>query len=136
MSTVARWRCGLTFYGVKGIIPSMRFFRPFRSRIASFLVALLGALGTGLPSHHHEGSPDGPDEYHTIAADDHSHGTLLVDQDDRVQSAPPELAVATELTLDVPVPAVRVVSFALRESLPARERAPPPGAPRAPPPSV
>lgn len=114
----------------------MVYGRSFRSRIASSLVALLGILGTGLPSHHHEVSQDHPDEHHIIAADHHSHGTLLVDQDDRVQSAPPQLAAATELTLDFPVPDVRVVDLSLRDFLSARERAPPPGAPRAPPPSA
>jgi hypothetical protein len=114
----------------------MRCSRTFRSRIASSLVALLGALATGLPSHQHEGSSNHADQHHSIAADLHSHGTLLVDQEDRVQSAPPELAVATELTLEVPVRAVRVVIPAHRDFLSARERAPPPGAPRAPPPSV
>lgn len=110
--------------------------RPVRSATAFCLVALLGALGTGLPSHHHAGTPDPGGAHPTIDADHHSHGTLLVDQEDRVQSAPPELALPSEIGAELHTATTRVVAFADRHCIPARERAPPPGGPRAPPPSA
>ena len=104
-----------------------------RSTTALLLAALLGALGTGLPSHHHPDTSDSADEHPTVEADHHSHGTVLIEQDDRVQSGPPELPLAPERTQAIVATSIRVLPAADRQWLPARERAPPPGAPRAPP---
>ena len=114
----------------------MRPGQTLRSATASCLVVLLGALGTGLPSHHHEGPARHADGHHTVDANHHSHGTLLIEQDDRVQSAPPQLATASEVALGIPLLITRAISGALRDAAPPKERAPPPGAPRAPPRSL
>lgn len=113
--------------------PAMRLARTLRSTTALLLAALLGALGTGLPSHHHPDTPIPADKHPTVEADDHSHGTVLVEQDDRVQSGPPELPLPPERTSAVIATTIRVLPAVDRQWLPARERAPPPGAPRAPP---
>ena len=123
----------MTLARLFGIIRAMRPGPILRSAIASCLVVLLGALGTGLPSHHHEGPARHADGHHTVDANHHSHGTLLIEQDDRVQSAPPQLAMASQVALDIPLLITRATSGALRDAGPARERAPPPDAPRAPP---
>jgi len=112
----------------------MRLFRLVRSGTALCLVALLGALGTGLPSHHHEGATAGADTAsYLVAFDHHSHGTLLVEQNERAPSASVELASRVAVVVGV-TPAVGAPAD-LFESDPLRpmERAPPPGAPRAPP---
>jgi hypothetical protein len=116
----------------------MRRDRFLRSSTALCLVALLGALGTGLPSHHHEDAPELshalsdslPDVY---SADHHAHGTQLVDQDQRVPAAGVEFvapAALTDLLFTIPVAAVDLP----RSNVPRpMERAPPAVAPRAPP---
>jgi hypothetical protein len=112
----------------------MRRDRCLRSSTALCLVALLGALGTGLPSHHHEEPPEPSDSLPDVySADHHAHGTQLVDQDQRVPAAGVEFvapAALTDLLFTIPVAAVDLP----RSNVPRpMERAPPAVAPRAPP---
>jgi hypothetical protein len=104
------------------------------SSTAFCLVALLGALGTGLPSHHHEDAPDRSDSLPDVSsADHHAHGTQLVDQDQRVPATGVEVVAPAALAdLLFPMPAAPV--DLPRSNVPRpMERAPPAVAPRAPP---
>lgn len=104
-----------------------------RRATALCLLALTGALGTGLPSHHHD-SPVAQDRTDvSIDADHHSHGSVLVEQSDRVPSSGPQLAVPAIIAVDVISTVVATATRADDEPLRPLERAPPPGAPRAPP---
>ncbi|HUF67004.1 MAG TPA: hypothetical protein VMM79_00035 [Longimicrobiales bacterium] len=112
----------------------MRRDRCLRSSTALCLVALLGALGTGLPSHHHDDAPKPSDSLPGVSsADHHAHGTQLVDLDQRVPAAGVEFvapAALTDLLFTIPVAAVDLP----RSDVPRpMERAPPAVAPRAPP---
>jgi hypothetical protein len=113
----------------------MRFARTLRRGTAACLVALLGVLGTGLPSHHHE-SPEKSAQTaanHVLNAEHHSHGTVLVEQAERVQSNAPQLGPAPVQWFAFATPGIiRPVAAAIRPLRPL-ERGPPPGAPRAPP---
>ncbi len=112
----------------------MWFSRQFRSVTASCLIALVCALSTGVPSHHHERPDDSHGTVHVIGPDHHSHGTILVEQAERVSSSPPQL-IAVVASGSEPIPAaVSSVVQQRREPIRPRERAPPPNnAPRAPP---
>jgi hypothetical protein len=109
--------------------------RAIRSITAAGLVLLLGVLHTGLPSHSHERSGRAATLQQLIVdADHHAHGTLLVEQMDRVQSTPVQLAAQIVSLADAafspPAPSLTEEhGTALRPS----ERGPPPAAPRAPP---
>jgi hypothetical protein len=109
--------------------------RPIRSITAALLVALLGILHGGMPSHSHEADrPDAVPGVVAISAAAHAHGVILLDTAERIPATSAEF----------PVPAVRpdTASAALTErsvdgydAAPLRpsERGPPPAAPRAPP---
>lgn len=98
------------------------------------LVAVLGVLHTGLPSHSHEVErSEAAGDQHRIGADHHQHGTQLVEQAERVQSAPVHLAVPPLTAAGVIFPTVKYTSAYYGTPLRPLERAPPPGAPRAPP---
>jgi hypothetical protein len=115
----------------------MRHLTPIRSTTAALLVVLLGALGTGLPSHHHEGPAPAPGStHHIVAPDHHSHGTQLVEQDERTPAGGLHLpALAAAVARVAPVATTRV--HAPEQDVPRpMERAPPPGDARAPPSSV
>ena len=105
-----------------------------RSLTAAWLVVWLGVLHTGLPSHSHEVErSDGRGDQPRLSADHHGHGTLLVEQAERVQSAAVQLA-ATPITIEgVTFPPVRYLSRHHTSPLRPLERAPPTSAPRAPP---
>jgi hypothetical protein len=108
--------------------------RFLRSLTAAWLMVVLGVLHTGLPSHSHEVErPEPPGDHAIATADHHGHGTQLIEQAERVQSASVQLAV-TPLTLES-VTFRTDRSIAAQHSTPLRplQRAPPPGAPRAPP---
>lgn len=112
----------------------MVFPRRLRSTAASCLVGLLGVLTSGLPSHSHTGFAEHGDAHHVIQADHHAHGTLLVEQDVRIQTTAPAIAAPTAMTM--PGPGGGVIAMAppgTASILRPRERAPPPHAPRAPP---
>jgi hypothetical protein len=115
----------------------MRLPTPVRSITAGFLVALLGALGTGLPSHHHEGPKSTPGSAHQlVAADHHSHGTQLVEQAERTPAGPLQLpALAGAVARVVPV-ATTAVDAPEQDVPRPMERAPPPDDARAPPSAV
>lgn len=114
----------------------MRASRPLRSTVNVCLLALLTALATGLPSHHHADAMAAADETRLVAADHHAHATQLVEQDDRVPSGGMPLATVTSVAL-ARIPADRGLAEPVPSQLPhPRVRAPPSGAPRAPPPRL
>lgn len=97
------------------------------------LLALLAALATGLPSHHHGEAINTGEETRLVSADHHAHATQLVEQDDRVPSGGVQVTVPASVTLE-PSTAPAVLVDSLPNQLPRpQDRAPPPGAPRAPP---
>lgn len=109
--------------------------RSLRSATATWLILLLGVLHTGLPSHsHHSERPDLAPDHQLVSADHHSHGTILVEQAERVQSSPVQLAV-TPPSLDGVdfFAAVHRLASDQPTLLRPSGRAPPQGAPRAPP---
>lgn len=109
--------------------------RSVRSITAALLVALLGILNSGVPSHSHE--TDRPSTTHghaTISAESHSHGVILLEATERVPATSaqvPALAVEIETT-SVDAPNRRIQTFDAGPIRPS-ERGPPPAAPRAPP---
>jgi hypothetical protein len=119
------------------IIRYMRLPTPIRSTTAAFLVALLGVLGTGLPSHHHEGpDPSTGSEHHLVAPDHHSHGTQIVEQDERTPAGPLQLPVLAGAVARVAPEATTAVDAPEQDVPRPMERAPPPGDARAPPSTV
>lgn len=91
------------------------------------------ALATGLPSHHHPDSMAGHDETRLVSSHHHAHATQLVEQDDRVPSFGMDIAVSASVDFDPPT-GPEILTEPLPDELPRpHERAPPPGAPRAPP---
>lgn len=104
--------------------------------MALCLFALLGVLATGLPSHHHLDTRAGDSETRLISADHHAHGTRLVEQDDRAPSGGLQAAPAGQPLFALPAPALAAATPVEARYLRPTERAPPPGAPRAPPPLV
>jgi hypothetical protein len=109
--------------------------RSARSVTAALLVALLGILNTGMPSHSHETDrPDTTYGYAAISADTHSHGARLLDAAERVPSTStqvPAIAVGID-EASVAAPDRRLQTFHAPPLRPS-ERGPPPAAPRAPP---
>lgn len=113
----------------------MRLSGPLRSVTATFLLALFGVLGTGVPSHHHE-APAPNEGLELLAADHHSHGTELVEQKERAPSGGPHIATAHPVDVLLTPATDAPVEIRGADLLRPTERAPPPGAPRAPPHSV
>jgi hypothetical protein len=108
--------------------------RSLRSLTAAWLVVILVVLHTGLPSHSHEFErPESAGDHPLIRAEHHHHGTQLVEQAERVQSAPVHLAATPLTRAGVTLSTVRYNSAYRNTPLRPLERAPPPGAPRAPP---
>jgi hypothetical protein len=66
--------------------------RTIRCLTAAWLIVLLGVLHTGLPSHRHEVDPPAAAGVQVLRADHHAHGTLLVEQTERVPSTAVQLA--------------------------------------------
>jgi hypothetical protein len=97
------------------------------------LVGLMGALASGLPSHHHA-SAEGPVLVH---AGHHGHGVQLVEQTERLTSQVIAISLPAAPAVDVGQDAP-VVFVAVAESPQpvARGRPPPSDRPRAPPVSV
>jgi hypothetical protein len=115
------------------MISIMWFSRRFRSRMAAVAAALILVLSTGAPTHHHEG-PAGEHGTVVIGPDHHSHGTILVDQGDRVTSSGPEIAVPAVGRIEAVAPQVIPIFVTRDATIRPRERAPPPNrSPRAPP---
>jgi hypothetical protein len=108
--------------------------RLIRSLIAAWLVVLLGVLHTGMPSHSHD-LPDAVNDGQVLRADQHAHGTLLLEQAERIQSHAAEFA-ALPATADRVAARLPVRTHAAIHTMPLRPpaRAPPPSnASRAPP---
>lgn len=112
----------------------MRSRSTSRSVLALGLVALLCALSTGLPSHHHAHGASGGEAGSVVeAGDHHAHGVELVEQLDRVPQTPPHVAAS-------PISGFEPVAGTERLTDPTPEpraaptgRSPPSVAPRAPP---
>jgi hypothetical protein len=101
---------------------------------ALLLLALTGALASGVPSHHHERPDDGPE---FVDAGHHGHGTQLVEQGDRQTSELVAVALPTPGTLEIREDEPTLVSVAVPVSRPLALGQPPPAVrPRAPPVSV
>lgn len=104
---------------------------PSNRIVPGALLLILGALSSGLPSHHHGGDLDeGP---RIEAADHHGHGVILTEQTGQLPSAPvatatPARATSLRVLSIVAVPAARP-SYHTRP----HERPPPTTSPRAPP---
>lgn len=125
--------CALTSRRNPSIISShMRLSGPVRSATATVLLALFGVLGTGVPTHHHE-APAPAEGPLLLSADHHSHGTELVEHDERTPSGGPQITAAAAVGVMFAPPTDTPVETRGAELLRPTERAPPPGAPRAPP---
>lgn len=111
----------------------MNFSGTLRRATAACMLALLGVLGTGLPSHHHKSPVAAERADVSIAADHHAHGALLLEQPERLRSTGPQIAAPAVVFSLVVVPELVRVTRPADEPLRPLERAPPPGAPRAPP---
>jgi hypothetical protein len=112
----------------------MRIPEFLRSTTVLCLLVLLGALGTGLPSHSHASGETAVNRNsHVVAADHHSHGTQLLEQDERTPSVGPQLVVCSAIDVTLAPAVAALVQSAPTDMLRPMERAPPPGAPRAPP---
>ena len=123
----------LTHPKPRAILDSMRA-RPIFRLQAFLLAALVAALASGPPSHHHEGPDSGPvleDAGH------HGHGVQLVEQADRLTSHTFDFATPTLPSGEVreEPPVVTTVVVWAPEPV-ARGQPPPSVRPRAPPVSV
>ncbi len=120
----------LTQPGVPIMILAMRR-SPSQRLLSGLLLLILGALGTGLPSHSHRVAGD--DSYQLVAPEHHDHGVVLTEQTDRIPAGPISLAVPAETTALADPPVVIALDVVRRELDLPRERAPPSASPRAPP---
>jgi hypothetical protein len=95
------------------------------------MAALIGALSSGLPSHHHEGSEPGP---RLVDAGHHGHGVQLTEQTDRLKSelVAPGLPAPRVLLAQDDAPVIEAVAAPAIEPAPLG-RPPPSDRPRAPP---
>ena len=104
---------------------------PPQRLLSGLLLLILGALGTGLPSHSHRVAGD--DSQQLVAPDHHEHGVILTEQTDRI----PTVAVQHALPAATTTIAHRPVLVAAADPPPQgdlpNERAPPSTSPRAPP---
>jgi hypothetical protein len=123
----------LTHQKPRAILHSMRA-RPIFRLQAFLLAALVAALASGPPSHHHEGPGSSPvleDAGH------HGHGVQLVEQADRLTSQTFDLATPTLRSVEVRAELLVVTTVVVWAPVPiARGRPPPSDRPRAPPVSV
>ena len=104
---------------------------PSQRLLSGLLLLILGALGTGLPSHSHRLAGD--DSYQLVAPEHHDHGVVLTEQTDRMPTGPTSLAVLAETTVLADPPVVITPDVVRHELNLPRERAPPSNSPRAPP---
>lgn len=93
----------------------------------------MAALSTGLPSHHHRDSGPADADLRLVSADHHSHGTKLVEQDERAPSGTLQMVTRVASDVEFAAPALFSVTPTAARVVRPTERAPPPGAPRAPP---
>jgi hypothetical protein len=116
------------------MMPSMRS-GSLHGVTAAWLMVLLGALQTGLPSHDHPVDPAGAAAGYVLRADHHTHGVLLIEQAERLQSAPVELALLPSTVPPAELPGRFWAPAAGHTQLirPSGRAPPPWHAPRAPP---
>lgn len=93
----------------------------------------MAALSTGLPSHHHQDPGPAEADLRLVSTDHHSHGTQLVEQDERAPSGTLQMVTRTASDMRFAAPALFSVTPTVARVFRPTERAPPPGAPRAPP---
>ena len=99
--------------------------------MSGFLLFLLGALGTGLPSHSHQVDDGGLMEW--VPPDHHGHGVVLMDPTDRIPATPGAFTVPTATTAFETVPIFAAIQVPPLQRDAPHERAPPSASPRAPP---
>jgi hypothetical protein len=111
----------------------MRHYTRLHSGLSAALLALLCVTATGLPSHGHaeaEADGEGPA---LVAVDHHDHEVTLVEWQDQTPSTGVQVASLPTAPTLLPIPSHLPVLVTPTTALRPRERAPPPGAPRAPP---
>ena len=99
--------------------------------MSGLLLLILGALGTGLPSHSHR--MDDADFVELVAPDHHGHAVVLTDQSDRIPTMVGTLAVPTTTTGLAFSPTLGATEVPPLHRDPPHERAPPSTSARAPP---
>ncbi len=99
--------------------------------MSGLLLVILGALGTGLPSHSHKMDDTGHLEL--VPPDHHGHAVILTDQSDRIPTIPGTFAVPATTTALMAVPIFTAVEIPPLQRDAPHERAPPSTSPRAPP---
>lgn len=99
--------------------------------MSGFLLFLLGALGTGLPSHSHRVDDGGAMEW--VPPDHHGHGVVLTDSSDRIPTTPGTFTVLSTTTAFEAVPIFAAIQAPPPQRDAPHERAPPSASPRAPP---
>ncbi|HSM09471.1 MAG TPA: hypothetical protein VLA33_10710 [Gemmatimonadota bacterium] len=111
----------------------MRTRKIVRSGTALGLVAVLAALSTGLPSHHHARATPVDPQPHVVSGDHHAHGVELVEQTERVPQILPSLTAVPTLVVEVSMPVLAVPRPGAENRFRPTGRSPPPVTPRAPP---
>jgi hypothetical protein len=104
-----------------------------RSGLSASLLALLCLYATGLPSHGHAEVSTAGDAPVLIGLDHHDHAVTLVEWTDQTPSTGVQVAPAPPTAAVAPGPTYLTIRVTPTTPLRPRERAPPPGAPRAPP---
>lgn len=111
----------------------MRTRKIVRSGTALGLVAVLAALSTGLPSHHHARAVPVDPQPHAVSGDHHGHGVELVEQAERVPQVLPSLTAVPMLVAEASMSVRAVPRPGAEKPFPPTGRSPPPVTPRAPP---
>jgi hypothetical protein len=99
--------------------------------MSGLLLLLLGALGTGLPTHSHGIDEGDLDEL--VAPDHHDHGVVLTDQSERIPTLADAFAVGATAAALATLPIVGSIQVRPLHRDPPHERAPPSNSSRAPP---
>ncbi len=110
-----------------------RVMRRSRSHklMSGFLLFILGALGTGLPSHSHRVDDAGHVEL--VPPDHHGHGVVLTDPSEGIPTTPGAFTVPTTTKAFETVPIFAAIQVPPLQRDAPHERAPPSASPRAPP---
>ncbi len=99
--------------------------------LSCLLLLILGALGTGLPSHSHRVAGD--DVLELVAPDHHGHGVILTEQTDRIPTVAGSYALPAGTTKIADRPVLVATADPPSQGDLPHERAPPSTSPRAPP---
>lgn len=104
-----------------------------RSGLSAALLVLLCVSATGLPSHGHAEDDAAGELPVLIGVDHHDHAVTLVEWQDQTPSTGLQVVVLPTSPTVLPSPSYLPIRATPTTLLRPRERAPPPGAPRAPP---